>query len=154
MTANTPKEKSKLPPWVKVTLWGTLAIVLAAILIPAALRTTVAGMRGDFDPQVIEAKEHQEQVELTKAEAQDKIDDLESRIRAQDKILSSTGSPSIPTDEIMAVLPPCALEDGSTQDMCVWDGRVQGNGTGAIVVNLAMGKFSFYPQTNGWVVNE
>jgi len=153
MTENGKGLKS-LPPWMRVTFWGTVIVILAAILVPAGLRTFMDGLRGDLDPDVIAAKEHAERVEITRAKALDTINAQKSRIERLEKILSSTGSKDIPVGVIMRELPPCELEDGSSQKLCVWDGRKQGNGVGAIVVNLDHGKISFYPQTNGWVVNK
>lgn len=143
-----------MPRWIRVTFWATLALFLAAAIVPAALRTTVAGFRGDYDPQVKQAQQHERAVELRTAEARDTINTLERRNRALEKILKGEGSKRIPTGSILAVLAPCELEDGSTQDVCVWDGRKQGNGVGAIVVNLDYGSLSFYPQTNGWTVGK
>lgn len=149
------------PNWVKVTLWATFAILAFAIIVPAALRTTAAGFRGEHDPAVIEQREHARKVEITEAKAEDKIKDLEGKIAKlesslarSNKILSGTGSKTVPTSALLRELPPCALEDGSTQKVCVWDGRKQGNKVGAIVVNIDKGKISFFPQTNGWVVNK
>lgn len=157
MSTNTDNNGNKgksVPYWVKVTLWGTLAVVLAAILVPAGLRTFMDGLRGDLDPDVIAAQEHTRKVELEQAKAQAKINKLESSLRSANKILSGTGTDKVPTAVILRELPACELEDGSTQKLCVWDGRKQGNGVGAIVVNLDKGKISFFPQTNGWVVNK
>lgn len=142
-----------MPRWVKASLWGTLAVILLAIVVPAALRTTASGLRGDLDPQVIEARNHDREVELKQAEAKSRIDALQSRVRSLDKILGTLGTEDLPTGTFVRVLPPCELEDGSTQDVCLWDGRKQGNGVGAVVINISKGKISFFPQTNGWVVN-
>lgn len=141
---------SKIPTWMKVTLLGTLVLVIAAIFIPAALRTTAAGMRGDLDPQVIAAREHADKVEENKAKALSTITSLKAQNTKLEKILKSEGSDILPD---FRNLPPCTLEDGSEQSVCIWDGRKQGNGIGAIVINIDHGSISFYPQTNGWQVN-
>ncbi len=142
-----------MPRWIQVAIWGTLALMGVAIIVPAALRTTVEGFRGDLDPTVIAAREHEEKVELAEAKAQDTINAQKTRIQALNKILSGMGTKDIPVGVFLSELPACECEDGSTQNVCVWDGRKQGNGVGAIVVNLDKGKISFFPQTNGWVVN-
>lgn len=142
-----------MPKWVKASLWGTLAVILLAIVVPAGLRTFVNGMQGEFDPQVKASVEHTREVELKQAEAKSRIDALQSRVRSLDKILGTLGTEDLPTGTFVRVLPPCELEDGSTQDVCLWDGRKQGNGVGAVVINISKGKISFFPQTNGWVVN-
>lgn len=114
----------------------------------------MAGLRGDYDPQVTAAQKHTRQVQLERAQARETIEALESRNAALKRLLSGMGTQAVPTHKLLAELPVCALEDGSTQSVCVWDGRKQGNGVGAIVVNLDHGRFSFYPQTNGWVVSK
>ncbi len=141
-----------ISPRARIALWVTLAVIAVVILVPAALRTLSSGLKGDFDPDVRAARQHAQQVELEQAKAEDTITRLESSLRASNKILEGTGSKTIPMGVIMAELPYCELEDGSTQILCVWDGKKQGNKTGAIVVNLAHGRISFYPQTDGWLV--
>lgn len=39
---------NKVPYWVRVTLWGTLALTVAAIIIPAVLQAAGSTLRGDY----------------------------------------------------------------------------------------------------------
>lgn len=41
------------------------------------------------------------------------------------------------------MLPPCDIEDGSSQAACYWDASSAGNGVGVDVVNLNYGATSF-----------
>lgn len=40
-------------------------------------------------------------------------------------------------------IPACKYEDGSTQKVCMWDGRKQGNGHGDVVINVDYGAYSY-----------
>jgi hypothetical protein len=135
------------------------AITVIALVVPALLGTFAAGMRGELSPEYESQLSHTRQVEIEQAKSQDKINKLtatnreqKALIERQIKILTGLGTKDIPTKALLRELPPCELEDGSTQSVCVWDGRKQGNKVGAIVVNIDHGKIAFYPQTNGWVV--
>lgn len=55
----------------------------------------------------------------------------------------STASESNPS------IPACEYEDGSTQQVCVWDGRNQGNKTGDVIVNVDWGNWSYNLSDNG-----
>lgn len=45
--------------------------------------------------------------------------------------------------EAKPLIPACEYEDGSTQQICVWDGRTQGNGRGDVIVNVDWGNWSY-----------
>lgn len=134
-------------------------ITALALVVPALLGTFAAGMRGELSPEYESQLKHTRQVEVTNAQAQDKIKKLTATIDAQkalierqNKILTGTVSKGVPLGEIVRSLPACKLEDGSTQKVCVWNGRTQGNKVGPVVVNIDHGRIAFYPQTNGWEV--
>lgn len=48
-----------------------------------------------------------------------------------------------------AKLPLCKHEDGSTQQVCVWVGKRQGNRKGDTIVNLDWGNYSYNLSDNG-----
>lgn len=55
---------------------------------------------------------------------------------------SSEASPAEPHS-----IPACAVEDGSTQDICFWDASEHGNGEGHDVINIDHGSAAYYPET-------